>query len=164
LIALRRIRLDDKYDRVRDLFIFAAYTGLSYVDVENFDFDTMTEQIGDMYYINGVRTKTGTKYYTPILKPAMDVLRKYKFRLPIITNQKANEYLHVIESKLGIKKSLTFHLARHSFATLALAHDVPIENVAKMLGHTDIKTTQIYAKILHSTVERHSRALAASIR
>jgi site-specific recombinase XerD len=65
---------------------------------------------------------------------------------------------------LGIPKSLTFHLARHSFATLALAHDVPIENVAKMLGHTDIKTTQIYAKILHSTVERHSRALAASIR
>jgi site-specific recombinase XerD len=164
LIALRRIRLDDKYDRVRDLFIFAAYTGLSYVDVENFDFDTMTEQIGDMFYINGVRTKTGTKYYTPILQPAMDVLRKYKFRLPIITNQKANQYLHVIESKLGIPKSLTFHLARHSFATLALSHDVPIENVAKMLGHTDIKTTQIYAKILHSTVERHSRALAASIR
>lgn len=164
LLALRRIRLDDKYDRVRDLFIFAAYTGLSYVDVENFDFDSMTEQIGDMFYINGVRTKTGTKYYTPILQPAMDVLRKYKFRLPIITNQKANQYLHVIESMLGIPKSLTFHLARHSFATLALAHDVPIENVAKMLGHTDIKTTQIYAKILHSTVERHSRALAASIR
>lgn len=164
LLALRRIRLDEKYDRVRDLFIFAAYTGLSYVDVENFDFDSMTEQIGDMFYINGVRTKTGTKYYTPILQPAMDVLRKYKFRLPIITNQKANQYLHVIESKLGIPKSLTFHLARHSFATLALSHDVPIENVAKMLGHTDIKTTQIYAKILHSTVERHSRALAASIR
>lgn len=164
LIALRRIRLDDKYDRVRDLFIFAAYTGLAYVDVQNFDFDSMTEQIGDMFYINGVRTKTGTKYYTPILQPAMEVLRKYKFNLPSISNQKANDYLHFIESNLGLQKSLTFHLARHSFATLALAHDVPIENVAKMLGHTDIKTTQIYAKILHSTVERHSRALAASIR
>ena len=164
LLALRRIKLVDKLDRVRDLFIFAAYTGLAYVDVESFDFDSMTQQIGDMFYINSTRTKTGTKYYTPILKPAMDVLKKYNFRLPRITNQKANEYLHVIEAQLGITKSLTFHLARHSFATLALANDIPIENVAKMLGHTDIKTTQIYCKVLNTTIERHSNALASRIK
>lgn len=73
------------------------------------------------------------------------------------------DYLHVIEAQLGFTKSLTFHVARHSFATLALAHDIPIENVARMLGHENIKTTQIYAKILHSTIERHAVALQASI-
>ncbi len=164
LIALRKVKLNDKLDRVRDLFTFAAYTGLSYVDVQIFDFDTMTQKIGNMYYIDGTRIKTGTAFYTPILKPAMDVLKKYNFKLPMITNQKANEYLHVIEAILSFRKSLTFHLARHSFATLALAHDVPIENVARMLGHTDIKTTQIYCKVLKTTIERHANNLAASIR
>ena len=72
--------------------------------------------------------------------------------------------MHVIEVILGIQKSLTFHLARHSFATLALAHDVPVEDVARMLGHTDIKTTQIYAKILNTTIERHAVALQNVIR
>lgn len=164
LLSIRKVKLKDKLDRVRDLFIFAAYTGLSYVDVENFDFDTMTQKIGNMYYIDSTRTKTGTKFYTPILKPAMDVLKKYKFKLPQISNQKANDYLHVIEQTLGLQKSLTFHLARHSFATLALANDVPIENVARMLGHTDIKTTQIYCKILNTTIERHSNNLQRRIK
>lgn len=164
LIALRNVKLIDKLDRVRDLFIFAAYTGLAYVDVQSFDFDKMTQKIGKIYYIDGTRIKTGTPFYTPILKPAMDVLNKYNFKLPRITNQKANEYLHVIEAILGTQKSLTFHLARHSFATLALAHDVPIENVARMLGHTDIKTTQIYCKILKTTIERHSLSLDSAIR
>ena len=65
----------------------------------------------------------------------------------------------LIQAQLGIKKNLTFHVARHSFATLALAHDVPIENVARMLGHEDIRTTQIYAKVLRTTIERHATAL-----
>lgn len=164
LLAMRKVKLKDKLDRVRDLFIFAAYTGLAYADVQRFDFKNMTQKIGKMYYIDSTRLKTGTAFYTPILKPAMDVLKKYKYKLPKITNQKANEYLHVIEVILGIKKSLTFHLARHSFATLALAHDVPVEDVARMLGHTDIKTTQIYAKILNTTIERHAVALQNVIR
>lgn len=164
LCKLRKAKLDSRLDRVRDLFIFAAYTGLAYCDVQLFDFETMTDRIGKMYYIDSKRLKTGTEFYTPILKPAMDVLKKYDYKLPRITNQKANDNLHLIESKLGIKKNLTFHLARHSFATLALAHDVPVENVARMLGHTDIRTTQIYCKILKTTVERHSVALASKIR
>lgn len=107
--------------------------------------------------------KTGNKFFTPILGPALEVLERYDFKLPHISNQKANDYLHVIEEKMDLHKPLTFHVARHSFATLALAHDVPIENVARMLGHSDIKTTQIYAKILNTTVERHSEALAKAI-
>ena len=93
----------------------------------------------------------------------MEVLKKYDYKLPHISNQKANDYLHVIQEKCDIQKSITFHVARHSFATFALAHDVPIENVARMLGHQNIATTQIYAKILHSTIERHAVALQASI-
>ena len=154
---------NEKLERVRDLFIFSAYTGLSYSDTQCFDFETMVVKQNDMYYIDGSRVKTGTKFFTPILTPALQVLEKYNYKLPHITNQKANDYLHVIEAQLGFTKSLTFHVARHSFATLALAHDIPIENVARMLGHENIKTTQIYAKILHSTIERHAIALQASI-
>lgn len=163
LLKMRKVKLIDKLDRVRDLFIFAAYTGMAYADVQRFNFKEMTHKIGRLYYIDSERLKTGTEFYTPILKPAMDVLKKYDYKLPRITNQKANDYLHVIEVQCGFKKSLTFHLARHSFATLALAHDVPIEDISRMLGHSDIKTTQIYCKILKTTVQRHSEALASRI-
>lgn len=163
LKILRNAELPDKEARVRDLFIFAAYTGLAFCDVMEFNFQTMAEQSGDMYFIDGSRLKTGTNFFTPILPPAMEVLERYNFKLPKISNQKANDYLHLIESRLGIKKSMTFHVARHSFATLSLSHDVPIEKVARMLGHTDIKTTQIYAKILKTTVEKHAYALSQAI-
>ena len=82
-----------------------------------------------MYYIDGSRIKTETKFFTPILGPAMKVLEKYDFKLPKISNQKANDYLHVIQMELHIRQKLTFHGLWHSFATMALAHDVPIENV-----------------------------------
>jgi len=163
LKVLRDVKLIDKLDRVRDLFVFAAYTGLSFADTQIFDYERMTEQLGDMVFINGERVKTGNKFFTPILEPAMKVLEKYSHQLPKISNQKANDFLHVIEEKLEFKKKLTFHVARHSFATLALAHDIPIENVARMLGHQNVKTTQIYAKVLHSTIERHAANLEKEI-
>ena len=152
-----------KLERVRDLFIFSAYTGLAFCDTQAFDYKQMTVKEGNMTFIDGSRIKTDTQYFTPILAPAMEVLKKYDFKLPHISNQKANDYLHLIQAQLGIKKPLTFHVARHSFATLALAHDVPIENVARMLGHEDIRTTQIYAKVLHTTIERHASNLQSAI-
>ena len=152
-----------KLERVRDLFIFSAYTGLAFCDTQAFDYKSMTVQEGNMTFIDGSRIKTDTQYFTPILAPAMEVLKKYDYHLPKISNQKANDYLHLIQAQLGIKKPLTFHVARHSFATLALAHDVPIENVARMLGHEDIRTTQIYAKVLHTTIERHASNLQSAI-
>lgn len=163
LKMMRDAELPDKEAKVRDLFIFAAYTGLAFCDVMEFNFKTMTEQSGEMYFIDGSRLKTGTNFFTPILPPAMEVLQRYDFKLPKISNQKANDYLHLIETRLGINKSITFHVARHSFATLSLSHDVPIEKVARMLGHTDIKTTQIYAKILKTTVEKHAFQLSSAI-
>ena len=164
LKKLRTIKLEGKLDKVRDLFVFAAYTGLAYCDVQSFSFDTMTELQGTLYYIDGSRLKTGSKFFTLILKPAMEVLKKYDFKLPRISNQKANDYLHLIQAAMKLNKNLTFHIARHSFATLALAHDVPIENVARMLGHQNIRTTQIYAKVLKSTIERHAVNLQKAIR
>ena len=163
LKLMRSYKFDDKLARVRDLFIFSAYTGLAFCDTQAFDFESMTKKEGKMYYIDGSRIKTDTKFFTPILAPAMKVLEKYDYQLPKISNQKANDYLHVIQMELHISQKLTFHVARHSFATMALAHDVPIENVARMLGHQDIKTTQIYAKVLRSTIERHATALQQSI-
>lgn len=163
LKKMRDYPFDGKLERVRDLFIFSAYTGLAFCDVQNFDYQSMTVKEGDLVFIDGNRIKTDTKFFTPILAPAMEVLKKYDFKLPKISNQKANDYLHLIQAQLGIKKNLTFHVARHSFATLALAHDVPIENVARMLGHEDIRTTQIYAKVLHTTIERHATALQGAI-
>lgn len=164
LKSLRAHKFEGKLDRVRDLFVFAAYTGLSFCDSQNFNFETMTKKVGKMYYIDGSRIKTDTKFFTPILSPAMEVLKKYDYQLPKISNQKANDYLHVIQMEMHFNQKLTFHVARHSFATLALSHDVPIENVARMLGHRDIKTTQIYAKILRTSIERHATALQSSIR
>lgn len=163
LKLMRSYKFEGKLARVRDLFIFAAYTGLSFCDTQNFDFESMTKKEGDLYYIDGSRIKTETKFFTPILSPAMKALEKYEYQLPKISNQKANDYLHVIQMELHIRQKLTFQVTRHSFATMALAHDIPIENVARMLEHQDIKTTQIYAKILRSTIERHATVLQRSI-
>lgn len=163
LKRMRNLILPVKVARVRDLFIFSAYTGLAFCDMQAFDFSTMTERIGGMYYIDGQRLKTSTKFFTPILAPAMEVLKKYDFKLPRISNQKGNDYLHLIECRMNLRKPLTFHVARHSFATLSLSHHVPIENVARMLGHTDIRTTQIYAKVLKKNIAEQAEHLARGI-
>lgn len=94
----------------------------------------------------------------------MEILKKYNYQLPHISNQKANDNLHLIQDKLNINKPLTTHVARHSFATLCLSYDIPIENVARMMGHSNIKTTQVYARILKTTIERHTEDLVKKIK
>lgn len=163
LVRLRELDLDEKLDRVRDLFIFCAYTGLAYADSQLFVFKRMTEKHGDLYYIDGSRLKSGSNFYTPILPPAMDVLEKYSYELPKISNQKLNDYLHVIEKILELNKPMTSHIARHSFGTLVLTHKVPIANLARMMGHKDIKTTQVYAKILQAPIQEESANLVSSL-
>lgn len=161
LEQLRAMELSGKLERVRDLFIFAAYTGLAFADLCLFRYDLDVVESNGMYFINGERLKTGTKFYTPILPPAMAVLDKYLYELPCISMQKYNDYLHVIEEKMGLRKPLTSHIARHTFATtITLANDVSMEAVSKMLGHKHISTTQIYAKVLTTTIERQAEKLA----
>ena len=149
-------------EHARDLFCFSAFTGLAYADNQHFDFKTMTQKSGSTYFILGERLKNGETFFTPILPPAMAILKKYDYQLPKMTNQKMNQFLHLVEMRANLNKPMTSHVARHSFATMALNKDVPIEDVAKMLGHTNINTTKIYAKLLTSTIERHALNMAKS--
>ena len=153
LLKLREIKCKGYLERARDRFIFMAYTGLAFCDMELFDFKTMTEKREDYTYIDGERLKTGSKFFTPILPPAMAVLKKYNYKLPSITNQKLNEYCHLLEILCQIRKPVTCHIARHSFATLMLSYGFSLEEVKKMLGHKDIRTTQLYAKLSTKKLE-----------
>lgn len=143
-----------RVEQVRDLFIFSCYTGLAYIDICNLTTDNLLMSFDDNLWIMGKRHKTNVAYNVRLLNTPKQILDKYAGTqkngrvLPIISNQKVNEYLKEIADLCGIDKNLTFHMARHTFATtVTLSNGVPIETVSKMLGHKSIKTTQIYAKI-----------------
>lgn len=137
--------------RARDLFVFQMYTGLSYADTQDFDFSKYKEVDGK-YMMVGERIKTGVAYVSQLLPPAVEVLRANGWCVPKISNQKYNEALHQIGEVLGISTPMHSHLARHTFATYMLRNGVKIENVSKMLGHTNITQTQRYAKVLEQSV------------
>lgn len=141
-------------DRVRDLFLFQCYTGLAYADFEKFDFHKDVEEINGKFIVADRRKKTNEDYKIVLLTPAIEILKKYDYKLPIISNQKYNASLKVVAQYAGIEKNITTHMGRHTFAVFALNNGVPIEIVAKMLGHTNIRTTEIYAKVLNSEVEK----------
>lgn len=141
-------------DRVRDLFLFQCFTGLAYADFEKFDFEKDVEERNGKYIIADRRKKTNEDYKIVLLTPAIEILKKYDYKLPVISNQKYNISLKVVAQYAGIEKNITTHVGRHTFAVFALNNGVPIEIVAKMLGHTNIRTTQIYAKVLNSEVEK----------
>lgn len=139
--------------KVRDLFVFCCYTGLAYSDLAKFNFKD-AEKSGGMYRIRDCRKKTGTEYNITLMDKAMAILAKYSFSLPVISNQRYNSYLKVLGAFCEVKKHLTSHVARHTFATtVTMANGVRIEVISKMLGHTNIQTTQIYAKICQAEVD-----------
>lgn len=160
LTLLQEAPLSDKLDRVRDLFVFCAYTGLAYCDMNVFDYNLHVVTDNGMQFIDGERIKTGTKFFSPLLKPALEILKKYNYKLPTMSDQKYNDYLHVVEAQLGFKKPLTSHVARHTFATtVCIQNDIPIETISRMLGHVHVSTTEIYAKVMNSSVKRHAQQL-----
>lgn len=136
---------------VRDCFIFAAHTGLAFVDMGNICKEDILESDG-LHYVKKERTKTDITFTTILDETCMKILKKYNYRLPIISNQKYNAYLKEIGDICGIKKSLHSHIARHTFATSMLNKGMPIEIVAKMLGHSTTRITQHYAKLMDKTV------------
>lgn len=148
----------ERLERVRDIFVFSCFCGLAYIDVKNLRKSNIRLSFDDKLWIMGKREKTGVPFNIPLLEIPQKILDKYNGTLPdekvlpVLSNQKMNGYLKEIGDLCGIKKSLTFHLARHTFATLALSKGVSIESVSKMLGHTNIKTTQIYARIIDEKV------------
>jgi len=153
---------NDRLNHVRDIFVFSCYTGLAYADVKKLKRSEIEIGIDGEQWIFTPRQKTDTPCPIPLLPVALQLLDKYAHHpkcvnenrvLPVLSNQKMNAYLKEIADICGIKKALTFHLARHTFATtITLSNGVPIETVSKMLGHTTIKQTQHYAKILHSKI------------
>lgn len=158
-----------RLDEVRDVFVFACYTGLAYIDVHNLTEEHLIEDKGK-YYIHTYRQKTKSKCWIPLLPPAVALLDKYADSLsrriegrllPSKSNQRLNSYIKEVSVLCGIEKHLTFHVARHTFATtVTLAQDVPLETVSEMLGHSNLKTTQHYAKMIQSKVDRDMEKLA----
>lgn len=154
-ITIKRLEL------VRDIFAFCCLTGLAFVDVEKLTPDNLHKGIDGNLWIHIRRQKTNTASHIPLIPQALKIINKYKGHplavnkgsvLPVLSNQKMNAYLKEIADVCGITKNLTMHTARHTFATYALTKGVPIETVAKILGHKDLKTTQIYAKIIDSKI------------
>lgn len=147
----------ERLDLIRDIFLFACFTGLAYVDVKQLTTANLIKGIDGQLWIDTKRQKTNTPSRIPLLGPALDIIAKYHDHpksnnentlLPVVSNQKMNAYLKEISTICGINKELTFHCARHTFATtVTLSNGVPIESVSKMLGHKSIRTTQHYAKI-----------------
>lgn len=147
---------------VKDLFIFSSYTGLAYIDVMKLTPDDIQLGIDKQIWIFTRREKTDNPVRIPLLPTAIEIVNKYKDNIkaiannkifPPITNQRLNSYLKEISDLCGIKKNLTFHLARHTFATtVTLTNGVPIESVSKMLGHSRISTTQVYSKVVEKKI------------
>ena len=152
----------ERLERVKDIFLFSCYTGLSYIDVKELTSDQIVVGIDNRYWIHTKREKTNELVKIPLLPKALEILNKYNLRaqninskhiLPLCSNQKANYYLKEIAKGCGIHKNITFHVARHTFATtLMLSNGVPIETVSKLLGHSKLTTTQIYAWVLENKI------------
>ena len=167
-IAIKRVTID-RLAQVRDIFIFCCYTGLCYADVQKLQRHQIATGIDGEQWIFTTRQKTDTSSRIPLLPIAAEIVSKYadhpqcsnkNLVLPVLSNQRMNSYLKEIADICGVTKTLTFHMARHTFATtVTLSNGVPLETVSKMLGHNSIKTTQHYAKILDLKVSQDMAAL-----
>ncbi|NDW18791.1 site-specific integrase [Dysgonomonas sp. 216] len=151
----RKDFLTERLCHVRDVFIFMCYTGLSYIDVTRLTEDNIKTAFDGHQWIMTNRQKTNVPSNIRLLEIPLEIIERYKGKqkdgklFPVCSNQKMNEYLKEIATICGIDKPVTCHTARHTFGTtVTLANGVPIETVSKMLGHTDIRTTQIYARIV----------------
>ena len=161
--------LCERLDQVKDIFLFCCFTGLAYVDIKKLKRSEIVLGIDEEKWIFTTRQKTGTASRIPILPTAQRIMEKYENHiqclndnrlLPVLSNQKMNAYLKEIADVCNINKKLTFHIARHTFATtVTLSNGVPIETVSKMLGHKNLRTTQHYAKILDRKVSEDMQQL-----
>ena len=158
-----------RLEEVRDVFIFCCYTGFAFSDIFQFEQNAVTIGLDGEYWLSTNRQKTGTKESVPLLPVALEIIAKYKNHpycvtenklLPVNSNQRYNSYLKELADICNINKHLTSHIARHTFATtVTLANGVPIETVSSMLGHTSIRTTQIYAKVVEEKVSADMKLL-----
>lgn len=156
--SIERLDLQrDVLKRVKDVFLLQCYTGLSYADIKALKPSNIHLRNENNYMIIMQRAKTKISFTVPLLEPAQRIIEQYTSLegsldtpiMKVISNQKMNDNLKIIQELAGISKNLTTHLARHTFATtITLGNGVPIETVSRMLGHTKLSTTQLYAKVL----------------
>jgi site-specific recombinase XerD len=162
----------DRLVKVRDFFVFSCYTGLAYIDLYKLRKKEIEKNtLG--FWIKTRRQKTVGKTSVLLIGVAMQIINKYTILddlndddhvLPIMSNQKMNAYLKELADVCGITKNLSFHVARHTFATtITLTNGVPIESVSKMLGHKNIKSTQHYARIVDEKVGEDMLKLSQKI-
>ena len=153
--------------RTRDIFIFSCYSGLSYGDAKSLERRHIVKGIDGNNWIVKEREKTGKLFKIPMLPRVKAILKKYQseskvsgFLLPVYSNQKINQYLKELAKQSKISKRLTFHVARHTFATtVTLSNGIPIETVSKLLGHSKLSTTQIYARVIDSKISNDMEKL-----
>lgn len=150
-------------DMAHDLFIFQVYTGLSYSDAQAFNINDYKWD-GHRWNHIGERIKTGVPFVSSILPPALHVLEKYDMKVPRMNNADYNHQLKALGLMAGIKTRLHSHLARHTFATYMLRNGAKIENVSRMLGHTNIRQTQRYAKVLAQSVHEDFDMIAQKLK
>lgn len=150
----------DRLAKVRDIFVFQIYTGLSFIDMYELTKDNIEIGVDGKEWIVITRKKTGVRSAIPILPRAKEILNRYHDILPICSNQRMNGYLKEIADICGINKNLTTHIGRHTFSTtVTLSNGIPIETVSKLLGHSSLKTTQIYAKVVDRKVSDDMKIL-----
>lgn len=155
------VDLAEHHSRSRDIFLFACFTGLAYSDIKSFSRKNIITDPDGSKHLQVHRTKTGVASYIPLIPVAEKILLKYSttdnckdFQWKVPCNQKLNSYLKIIAKAAGIERNVFMHLARHTFATtVTLSQGISIEAVSKMLGHTTLKHTQLYAKVVNSKVK-----------
>lgn len=160
---------NERISQVRDIFLFSCFTGLAYIDTQQLTTQNINIGLDGNKWIFTKRQKTKTTSNIPLLPQAEKIIEKYQNNpicinndrlLPVLSNQKMNAYLKEIADICGVEKDLTYHIARHTFATtITLSNGVSIESVSKMLGHKSIRTTQHYAKILDKKVSEDMSVL-----
>lgn len=165
--------LPTRLAEVRDVFIFCCFTGFGYIDLYKLTPENIVTGIDGGKWVTKDRAKTGTNERVPLLPIALEIIDRYKndlycqvngCLLPVNTNQCYNAYLKEIATVCEIKKHLTTHIARHTFATtVTLENDVPIETVSQMLGHRSIQTTQLYAKVTQKKISNNMKELKSKI-
>lgn len=151
VIAIENLNTVDRLEKVKDCFLFSCYTGMSFCDMATLSMDDIQTN-GTVHYIKRNRAKTDVQYIIPLSDKAMVILEKYGFNLPVISNAKTNAYLKEIQTLCGINKNLHFHLARHTALTQMLNNGIPLEIVSKIAGHSNIRQTSHYAKVVENTV------------
>lgn len=163
----------ERLDQVRDVFVFCSFTGLAFSDVKQLIESHIYTDVNGNKWIRKSRQKTNNMCNIPLMDIPLKLIEKYKSNprcqvsghlLPVLCNQKMNAYLKELSDICGIKKNITTHTARHTFATLMLANGVTIDNVAKMLGHSDTKMTRHYARVLDSSILRDMKMVEKNMK